>query len=108
MTTMPNDNLGRPIPTLGYVDGGAKTVAFTATSARNGTAISSDVRVVTLYATQPCYLRFGDNTSVATATDHYFPADTYYDVALGPDTKDRYIAALRVSVDGTLYISERA
>lgn len=107
MATMPLDTLGNPIPTLGYVDGGAKTIAITNTSARNASAISSGTRVITLYATVPCFIRLGDNTVTATASDHYFPAGVYYDVAIGPDTKDRYVAALRAEGDGTLYISER-
>ena len=108
MTTLPNDNLGRPIPALGYVDGGAKTIAITATSTRNTTPISAEIKVISLYATSPCYIRLGDNAVTASTTDHYIPADNYLDIAIGPETKDRYIAALRVSADGTLYISERA
>lgn len=108
MTQMPTDTLGNPIPALGYVDGGAKTVALTVTSARNSTAISASTRVITLYATVACYLRFGDSTVTANNTDHFFPSGTYYDVAIGPDTKDRYVAAIRDgTTDGTLYISER-
>lgn len=107
MTTMPLDTLGNPIPTLGYVDGGARTVPIGLVSARNTTAIGADTRVVTLFATSACFIRLGDVTVTAAATDHYFPAGVYYDVAIGPETKDRYIAALQVSATGTLYISER-
>lgn len=108
MTTLPLDSLGNPIPTLGYVDGGARTVALTASSARNASGISTGTRVVTLYATVPCFIRLGDNTVTATSTDHYFPADVYYDIAVGADSKDRFIAAIRAgATDGTLYISER-
>lgn len=107
MTSMPNDNLGRPLPTLGFADGGAKTIAITGSSTRNATPIASDVRVISLYATTACFLRFGDATVTASNTDHFLPGGVYLDVAVGPDTKDRYIAALRSSADGTLYVSER-
>lgn len=107
MTTMPNDNLGRPLPILGFADGGAKTIAIGATTTRNTTPIAGDVRVVSLYATTACFVRFGDATVTATASDHFLPGGVYLDVAVGPDTKDRYIATLRSSTDGTLYVSER-
>lgn len=107
MTTMPLDTLGNPVPTLGYVDGGAKTVAITSSSTRNASAIGAGTKVVSIYATAACFLRFGDISVTAAATDHYFPAGTYCDVAVGPDTKDRYIAAIRLDTDGMLYISER-
>lgn len=107
MTTMPIDTQGYPVPTLGYLDGGAKTIAITNTSTRNAVAISAGVRVISVYATTACYIRLGDNTVTAANTDHYIPSGMYIDIAIGPDSRDRYIATLRVDTDGTFYISER-
>ena len=48
---------------------------------------------------------------VAASSDHYFPAGVYYDIALsgGSDKGPHFthVAALRVDVDCTVYISEK-
>jgi hypothetical protein len=45
----------------------------------------------------------------ATESDHYFPQGVYYDLAIGGGKTAHYthVAALRVSSDCTLYISEK-
>ena len=55
------------------------------------------------------YLRFGDSTVTAAATDHFFPAGVYYDVALGADGSAHFthMAALQVTSAGIVYISEK-
>lgn len=108
MATLPIDNLGHPIPALGYVDGGARTVAIAATSTRTLTPFTPDTTVISVYATVPCFIRLGDNAVTSATTDHYIPASVYQDIAIGPATKDRYLAAIRAEpTSGTLYISER-
>ena len=109
MTTfLPLDANGNAIPALRLMDDGAHTINVTDISARNSTAFDANTRVVSLYATGPVYLRFGDSSVTAGSTDHYFPAGVYYDMAVaGPGGKDSHVAALRVDSDCTLYISEK-
>lgn len=110
MTTfLPKDSDNNPIPALRLKDSGAHSVAVTATSARNSTAFDNDTRVVSLYATAPMFVSFGDGSVTATTSDHYFPAGIYYDIAIGGGKagQSTHIAAIRESSDGTLYISEK-
>ncbi|MCL4678385.1 MAG: hypothetical protein KJ017_07325 [Alphaproteobacteria bacterium] len=84
-------------------------MAAGATSARNATAFNAETRVVSLYATVPVYVKFGNASVTATASDHYYPAGLYYDFALGGDQTGHYthVAVLRASADGTVYVSEK-
>ena len=106
---MPKDGNNNPIPVLGLKDGGAHSVDSTAVSARNATAFNSEV--ISIYATSDVYIKLGSSDVVATASDHFFPAGVYDDIALGEtqvgEEKHTHIAVLRVSADGTLYISEK-
>ena len=108
-TILPTDENNNPIPALRLKDGGAQKINVGATSARNITAFDPDTRVISLYATTPVYIRFGGSTVAAAVTDHYFPANTYYDIAIGGEESKQYgyIAAIRADTDGVLYISEK-
>lgn len=108
-TLMPTDSNDNAIPALRLKPSGAHTIAATATSARNTAAFNAETKIVSLYATVPVYVNFGDQTVTATTSDHYFPAGLYYDIALGGDQSAQFthIAVLRVSTSGTLYISEK-
>jgi hypothetical protein len=108
-TFLPKDSNDQPIPALRLKNGGAHSVAVTASSARNASGFNAATRVVSLYATHAMYIKFGDDEVSATSSDHYFPAGIYYDVAIGGDNTAHYtnIAAIRVSENGTLYISEK-
>ncbi len=109
-TILPTDENNNPIPALRLRDGGAHRITVTATSARNSVAFNAGTRVIGLYATGPVYLRCGGSGVTAAATDHFFPANTYYDIAIGGEesVQTLYIAALRAEADCTLYISEKA
>lgn len=109
-TKMPKDANKEPIPALRLKKDGAHKISFTATSARTATAFDQNTRVISLYATQDCHVRLGDQNVFASATDHFFPAGVYYDIAIGGDGVPHtpYIAAIRVSADGILYISEKS
>jgi hypothetical protein len=109
MTMLPTDANSNPIPALRLRPGAAHTISVTATSARNTTAFNAATRVVGVYATQPMFIRFGDNTVTAAATDHYLPADTYLDISIAADDvqSSTNLAAVRAVADGTLYISEK-
>jgi hypothetical protein len=108
-TKLPKDNNGNPIPVLRFLQGGARNLATSASSARISTPFSAGTKVVGLYATQDVFLRFGDSSVTAGTSDHFLPAGLYYDVAIGVDDEAHYthLAAIRVSASGTLYISEK-
>lgn len=109
-TILPTDENNNPIPALRLRDGGAHRLTVTATSSRNTVAFNTGTHVISLYATGPVYLRCGGASVTAANTDHYFPAGTYYDIAIGGEeaAQTLYIAALRAETDCTLYISEKA
>jgi hypothetical protein len=110
-TLLPLDADNNPIQAMRLRDGGAHSIAATATSARNTTAFSTETKVISLYATGPVYVRLGGASVTASASDHYFPAGTYYDVAItggrGSAGLDTHIAVLRANADCTLYVSEK-
>lgn len=108
-TKLPLDINDNPIPAMRLRDGGAHAISSSSTSAKNSSAFNDDTRVVSVYATQPVYLNFGDSSVTATTSDHYFPAGIYYDIALGGDgaAHAAHLAVLQVSVGGTVYVSEK-
>lgn len=112
MTTyLPTDANNNPIPALRLkASAGAHSIAAGATTARNSTAFDGTTQIVSVFATIPVYLRFGGASVEAANTDHYFPANTYYDFAIGGEETKQFthLAVLRVgSEDGTVYISEK-
>ena len=100
---LPLDTNGNPIDAMRLRAGGAQKIAFTATSARQASAFATDRLVISIYATQDCFVKTGDGTVVATTNDHFIPAGFWARIALKGHT---HIAAIRSSADGTLYISE--
>ena len=108
-TILPVDANNYPVPVLRFRPGAAQILSVSSSTARNGTAFNNDTRVIGLYATTAMFVRFGDNTVTAAATDHYIPADTYMDVSIAADDIQTftYVAAIRSATDGTLYISEK-
>ncbi|NCO03897.1 MAG: hypothetical protein GW903_06870 [Alphaproteobacteria bacterium] len=110
-TLLPKDADNNAIPALRLRDNGAHAIAVTGTSARNTNAFDDDTKVISLYATTPVYIACGDDTVVATTSDHYFPAGVYYDIAIsggsGKGAQNLYVAVLRADTNGTLYISEK-
>ncbi|MCD8496983.1 MAG: hypothetical protein LRZ85_02200 [Alphaproteobacteria bacterium] len=110
MTSLPLDVNNNPIPALRLkTSGGAHAITVSGTSARNSTAFAAGTRVISLYATTDIYVRLGGASVAATSADHFFPANTYYDIALGGGETGHatHIAALQVSGGGTLYVSEK-
>lgn len=108
-TQLPTDQNNLPIPALRLKDGKAHKITVGATSARNSAAFDSETQIISLYATAGVFIRLGTGTVTATTYDHYFPAGTYYDIAIGGDgvAQSTHIAVLRESSDGMLYISEK-
>jgi len=107
-TLMPRDDDDRPIPALRPRPGGAHAVSVGAESARNATAFDAATRVVALYATGACRVRFGGAGVEAGAGDHYLPAGLYLHFSLGSAKADRasHVAAVRVATDCDLHVSE--
>ena len=108
-TLLPQDSDSNVIPAMRLLPGGAHYISATSSSARNSTNFNALTRVVSVYATEPVYLKFGDSTVTAASSDHYFPAGVYYDFAIGGDRSGHYtrLAVLRVTSDGDVYISEK-
>lgn len=108
-TFLPQDSNDYPIPALRLKNGGAHAVAFSVSSARNGSAFADTTRIVSLYATAGVFVKFGDASVTATSSDHYFPAGVYYDVSIGGDKTAHYthVAVLAADGDGTVYVSEK-
>lgn len=110
-TLLPRDDDNTPIPAMTFRPGGAHSLAVGASSARTAQAFATGTRVVSLYATQPVFLRLGNATVSAAASDHFFPAGIYYDISLGhaKGALASHLAAVRAGAeDATLYISEKA
>ena len=108
-TYLPLDANGHPIPAIRLKNSGAHAISATATSARNSTAFDASTELVSLYATGPVYVKFGDSSVTATTSDHYFPTGIYYDFAIGGgETKQAtHVAVLRADTDCTVYVSEK-
>lgn len=110
MTTLPRDSDNTPIPALRLNPNGAHALSPTTTTpARNTTAFDADTRVISVYATNDIYIKFGDNAVDATINDHFFPKGLYYDFAIGGDktVQTQYISVLAVNADCSVYISEK-
>lgn len=108
MTIMPQDGNGEAVQVLGFVDGGAHQLAVSAVAARNAIAFGADTRVIYVYATVPCYVKFGGGAVVATASDHMVPAGVYLPLSIGGGqlAKATHLSVLQVSGPGSFHISE--
>lgn len=109
-TLLPKDLDDNAIHAVRFRNDGAHHVAVSDSSVRNDTAFAATTRIISLYATVPVFLRFGDGTVSADDNDHYFPAGIYYDVAVGGDKVPHFthVATIRAGdEDGALYISEK-
>ena len=110
-TLMPKDADNNIIPALRLKDGGAHNIASSGSAQRNTTAFNQDTKVISLYATEAVYIKFGETDVAATANDHYFPAGLYYDIALsGGGAKGAhyaYISVLQVANAGNVFVSEK-
>ena len=110
-TLLPKDADNNTIPALRLRDNAAHTLSIGAVSTRNSVPFHTDTKVVSVYATVPVFIEFGDNDILADTNSHYFPAGIYYDIAIsggsGKGVHNPYMAAIRSEEDGILYISEK-
>ena len=106
---MPQDKDGNPVPAIRLKSGKAHTINSSASTARNSTAFDPDTRVISIYATEPVFVAFGDESVSASTADHYFPANVYYDFSIGGDKVGQYshVAVMAASAAGVVYISEK-
>lgn len=110
---MPKDDGGTPIPALKLKrTGGAHKITVSGTTARNSvafadttTGVQNAQKVISLYSTTDCFIRFGDSSIVATTDDHFYPAGLFYDFAV--NANDTHVAVIQATAGGTLYASER-
>lgn len=108
-TLLPQDSDNNPIPVLRFKDSGAHKITVTSASTRNATAFDAETRVIGIYSDVDVFVEFGNSAVTATTSTHFFPAKTYYDVAIGGDRTghNTHIAVISNGTDGTLYISEK-
>lgn len=108
-TLLPQDSDNNPIPVLRLQSSKAHQIAITGSSASNATAFDAETRVISIYSDVDLFINFGDNGVSATTSDHFFPAKTYYDLAIGGGRtgQSSHIAVISNGTDGTLYISEK-
>jgi hypothetical protein len=108
-TLMPYDDNLHPIPVLRLKSGGAHQIAAGLTSERNAIPFDSQTRVIGIFATGPIFVSSGDANVIATTADHYFPENTYYDIALGDGRRlsHSHLSVVAASGPCTVYISEK-
>lgn len=106
---LPKDLDNAAIPAVRLKADAAHQISATASAARNAAAFDTNTRIVSLFATGPVFIRFGDDSVTATTSDHYFPEGIYYDFAIGGEKVPPYthISVLRADTDCTVYISEK-
>lgn len=103
MTKLPTDDLGHEMQVIGYADIAPQQISFSAASARNTTAFNSKTKVIRLSLDQAAYIKPGDSSVTAGASDHYLPAGGPYDIRINPKT---HLAVISAGTDGTCWISE--
>jgi hypothetical protein len=111
MSKQPRDDGNAAIPVLSYRPQRGQRVVFTTAPARSA-EFSPSVRVVSIYATDSCFIELGNASVVANASSsHFIPGGFYMDISLGSDNDARasakYISVVSENNEGTLYVSER-
>ena len=110
---LPTDANDRVIPALRFSPDGNHHITFATANgnARNVTPFADGVKVVSLYATEDCYIKFGFSNSVTAAdTDTFIPGGMLIEPAIvGADgsTAFTHIAVKGATSDGVLHVAER-
>ena len=106
--TMPRGAGGAHVQVLRALVSGAHQITVAGTTARNSVAFNADTRAIEINADTDCFFQSGDNTVVATGTDHRLPSGETRVYSLGGDRQAQHthIAVIQESAGGTLYISE--
>lgn len=112
MSKQPKDDDNDPIPLLSYRPAkGHQITTDIATSVRSQ-EFSASVRVISIFATENCFIELGDNAVTADKnTSHFIPASMYLDISLGSNIianqNYKYLSVISLSTAGLLFISER-
>jgi hypothetical protein len=106
---MPFDDNLNPIPTLGLKLGGAHQIMAGEASIRNVKPFDPQTRVIGIWSTGPIFLQTGDGGVTASSSDHYFPENVYYDLALGDSRRPHHshLAVIAATASCVVYISEK-
>jgi hypothetical protein len=111
MSKQPRDDGNAAIPVLGYRPNRGQSIPYTTAPARSA-AFSASVRVVSIFATDSCFIELGDANVVANvSSSHFIPGGFYMDISLGSENDARqtskYISVVSEGNEGILYVSER-
>lgn len=111
MSGQPRDDKNAPIPVMSLRPATGQQISFTNSSQRS-TEFARSTRVITCFATKNVFVELGDSSVTANqTTSHFLGANIPYDLSLGDDILSaetfKFLAVIRVSEDGTLFISER-
>jgi len=97
------DDEGSHVPLMALGEALTVAIASTATLSDELTPGDRGGVFVSVYATAACYLAVGDDTAEADSGDHYIEAEARREFYIPEATL--YLSTLRVSDDGTLYVS---
>ena len=108
-TLLPLDGNHTPLPALRLKNNGAHSINATDTAARNSIVFDADTQIVSVYASGPVFIRFGDSTVTASSADHYFPEGLYYDFSIGGGAVAHasHISVIRANYDCEVFVSEK-
>lgn len=106
--TMPRNTGGAHTQVLRPLASGAHEIAISGATNRNSVAFNTDTRVIEIFSKTDCRFQTGDGSVVATATDHFLPAEVGRVYSLGGDRQPQHthIAVIQETASGTLHISE--
>lgn len=108
MTQLPTDADNNPIQALSLRDEDAHQIAFTTTSKKIGKNFNADTKVISIHATQDCFVKIGDQDVIASSACHFIPRGVTLPLAIRGNKGGTHkrIAAISNGTNGTLYISE--
>lgn len=112
MSKQPRDDSNYPIPLLSFRPHCGQHLTFTTGSATLSNVFSPSVRVISLFATEDCYIELGAvDVTADSSTSHFIPTGIYLDISLGSDNDARlnykYLSVIGDSASGVLHVSER-
>jgi hypothetical protein len=110
MSKQPRDDANSPIPVLGLKKHGGQQISIGG-SATLSDPFSLKTRVISIYATEDCFVEIGDaDIEANTSNSHIVPGTIMLDLSISSDlvssTTSRYLSVIG-ALGGTLYISER-
>jgi hypothetical protein len=80
-----------------------QSVAVSASSAATSAGIGAQSYAIRLFSTTDCFVKLGPAGTTATTSDMLFPANH---VEYFRATPGQYVAAIQLTANGTLYVTE--